>query len=186
MKNVVIYGRTSMADQNAETQMLAAREYCARMDMSVTAEYVDNGWSGKDPKRPEFERLMAAIRAGEVKCVVVYKLDRIGRSLKHLLNLFEEFKNRGIDFVSITQNINTATPEGRLFWGMLAIFSEFEREMIVARTNAGLARARREGKILGRPKGSKDRKRRRRSGYMNRWMNSSKQSSRREICCQQT
>lgn len=169
MKEIVIYARTSMADQNAETQLLSLREYCERMQYSINGEYVDNGWSGKDEKRPQFERLLADIRANKVKGVLVYKLDRIGRSLKHLLNLFEEFRNRNVEFISITQNINTQTPEGKMFWQMLGVFAEYERELIVARTKAGLERAKKQGKMLGRPKGSKDKKRRRRSGYIFRW-----------------
>jgi DNA invertase Pin-like site-specific DNA recombinase len=169
MKRVALYARTSMADQNSETQLMALRDYCGRMGYQAAGEYVDNGFSGKDDKRPAFERLLADLRARNVDCVVVYKLDRIGRSLKHLLNLFEEFKNLGVEFISFTQNINTNTPEGKMFWQMLGVFAEYERELIVARTKAGLERARRQGKSLGRPCGSKDTKRRRKSGYLRRW-----------------
>jgi len=157
-----------MADQNLETQLVPLRDYCQRMSYQIVREYVDTG-SGKDLKRPQFERLLADVRAKKVEGVVVYKLDRIGRSLKHLLNLFEEFRNSGIEFISLTQNINTNTPEGKMFWQMLGVFAEYERELIVARTNAGLARAVRQGKKLGRPAGSKDKKRRRKSGYYSRW-----------------
>jgi len=168
-KQVVLYARTSMSDQNTETQLMALRDYCSRMNYQITSEYVDNGFSGKDDKRPQFERLLGDVRANKVDCVIVYKLDRIGRSLKHLLNLFEEFKNLGVEFISLTQNINTNTPEGKMFWQMLGVFAEYERELIVARTNAGLQRALRQGKTLGRPFGSKDKKRRRLSGYTARW-----------------
>ena len=168
-KQVVLYARTSMSDQNSETQLMVLRDYCNRMDYRVTGEYVDNGFSGKDDKRPQFERLLSDVRANKVDCVLVYKLDRIGRSLKHLLNLFEEFKNRGVEFISLTQNINTNTPEGKMFWQMLGVFAEYERELIVARTLSGLQRAVRQGKRLGRPVGAKDRKRRRLSGYIARW-----------------
>lgn len=170
MKKVGLYGRTSMADQNSETQLMALRDYCGRVGYQVIGEYIDNGFSGKDDKRPAFERLLADVRANKVDCVVVYKLDRIGRSLKHLLNLFEEFKNLRVDFISMTQNINTNTPEGKMFWQMLGVFAEYERELIVARTKSGLERARKQGKTLGRPKGSKDTKCRRKSGYLRRWI----------------
>jgi len=169
IKQVVLYTRTSMADQNSETQLMALRDYCLRMGYQITDQYVDSGFSGKDENRPEFERLLSDVRANKIDCIIVYKLDRIGRSLKHLLNLFEEFKNRNVEFISVTQNINTATPEGKMFWQMLGVFAEYERELIVARTNAGLDRARRQGKTLGRPAGSKDIKRRRLSGYIARW-----------------
>jgi DNA invertase Pin-like site-specific DNA recombinase len=168
-KKVALYARTSMADQNLDTQLMALKDYCARMDYQIMGKYVDSGFSGKDDKRPEFERLLSDIRANSVNCVIVYKLDRIGRSLKHLLNLFDEFKNRGVEFISFTQNINTNTPEGKMFWQMLGVFAEYERELIVARTLSGLQRAIKQGKRLGRPAGAKDKKRRRLSGYIARW-----------------
>ena len=169
MKKVVLYIRVSTMDQNSETQKLALEDYCKRMMYEITDIYQDNGFSGKTNNRPEFERLLSDIRANKVSCILVYKLDRIGRSLKHLLNLFEEFKNLGVEFISLTQNINTTTPEGKMFWQMLGVFAEYEREMIVARTRSGLERAKRQGKTLGRPSGSKDKKQRRKSGYINRW-----------------
>lgn len=169
MKDLVLYIRTSQLDQNSSTQQVYLEDYCKRMQYKIKDEYIDDGFSGKDDKRPEFERLITDVRDGRVKCILVYKLDRIGRSLKHLLNLFEEFKNRKVEFISATQNINTNTPEGELFWKLLGIFAEYERSLIIARTNAGLARARKQGKTLGRPKGSKDKKRRRISGYIRRW-----------------
>lgn len=175
---VALYGRVSTSDQNVETQMEALRAHCARMGYEVAGEYVDNGFSGKDDRRPEFERLLADVRQGRLDAIVVYKLDRIGRSVVHLLNLFEEFKSRGIGFVSISQNIDTNTPEGRMFLKILMVLAEYERELIVSRTVDGLARAKRNGKRLGRPQGAKDRQPRRRSGYWQRWaQNGSKQSS---------
>ena len=169
MKKVGIYARVSCSDQNIETQLGPLRDYCQRIGVETQSEYIDNGFSGKDDNRPQFECLLDDIRANQLDCVVVYKLDRIGRSLKHLLYLFEEFKNRGVEFISLTQNIDTHTPEGKMFWQMLGVFAEYERELIVARTKSGLERAKRQGKILGRPKGSKDTKRRRMSGYLRRW-----------------
>jgi DNA invertase Pin-like site-specific DNA recombinase len=169
MRDLVIYCRTSMTDQNTETQRMALMDYCQRMGYVITDEYIDNGWSGKNQNRPQFERLLSDIRAGKVNCVLVYKLDRIGRSLQHLISLFAEFKNRNVDFISLTQQIDTQTPEGKMFWQLLGVFAEYERELIVSRTRAGLERAKREGKRLGRPVGSVDKKRRRLSGYYARW-----------------
>lgn len=168
-KEIAIYIRVSTVDQNSETQTMALHDYCKRMDYVISDEYVDNGFSGKNDNRPEFERLLKDIRAGRTRCLLVYKMDRLGRSLQHLLNLFEEFRNRGVEFISMTQNINTSTPEGKMFWQMLGVFAEYERELIVSRTMAGLQRAKRQGKTLGRPVGSRDRKRRRLSGYIARW-----------------
>jgi len=145
-KKVALYARTSMSDQNSDNQLLALEQYCQRMGHKTVDRYVDNGFSGTSTQRPEFERLLADIRASRLDCIVVYKIDRFGRSLRHLLNLLEEFKNRKVDFISITQPIDTTTAAGKMFWQILGVFAEFERTLIVERTNAGLARARKEGK----------------------------------------
>src|SRR3989338_2642954 len=143
---VAIYARVSSLDQTTQTQLLPLRDYCQRMKYKVQDEYVDDGFSGKDINRPAFERLLADMRAGKFESVVCYKLDRIGRSMKHLLNLFEEFQNKNIGFISLSQNIDTNTPEGRMFLKMLMVLAEYERELIVARTLEGLSRAKKEGK----------------------------------------
>ena len=171
MKNLKIglYCRVSKNEQNIETQLMALKDYCQRNNYEIVEEYLDNGVSGAKDSRPAFDKLLADMRAGKINCILVYKLDRIGRSLQHLLNLFEEFKNKGIEFISLTQNINTSTPEGKMFLRMLMVLAEYERELIVSRINSGLDRARAEGKTLGRPKGAKDTKRRMRHGYLLRW-----------------
>jgi len=179
MKRVAIYGRVSQADQKVETQLMPLREHCARMGYEVVGEYVDDGFSGKDDKRPEFERLLADMRTNKLDSIVCYKLDRVGRSLKHLLNLFEEMSNRKVGFVSLSQNIDTNTPEGRMFLKMLMVLAEYERELIVARTKDGLARAIRQGKRLGRPLGRKDRADRNKAGYYLRYANGGKK---KRIC----
>jgi len=171
-----IYARVSSNDQNTETQLFSLREYCKRTGCEVVDEYIDHGFSGKDDKRPGFERMLADMRAGKFESVVCYKLDRIGRSLKHLLNLFEEFQNRKIGFVSLSQNIDTHTPEGRMFLKMLMVLAEYERELIVSRTMEGLRRARKQGKTLGRPTGRSDSRPRSRSGYFLRYASSKKSS----------
>lgn len=165
---VGLYARVSTSDQSLNTQLSLLREYSQRQNFSDVTEYIDTA-SGKDDRRPGFTQLLNDVRANKINCIVVYKLDRIGRSLKHLLALFEEFLSKKIEFISITQNINTTSPEGKLFVRLLMILSEFERELIVSRTLAGLARAKKEGKILGRPRGRKDKAPRKTSGYVERW-----------------
>ena len=86
MKKVGVYARISSNDQNVDTQLLPLRDYCHNMGYEIMNEYVDNGFSGKDNRRPQFEQLLMDIRANRLDCIVCYKLDRIGRSLKHLLN----------------------------------------------------------------------------------------------------
>jgi len=170
-----LYARTSTRGQNLETQLLSLRRHCEINGYKEhVEEYNDEGVSGRGDSRPEFNRLLADIRASKINCVVVYKLDRIGRSLPHLLKLFQEFRKRKVKFISLTQNIDTGTPEGKLFLRMLMVLAEYERELIISRINDGLDRARANGKKLGRPSGAKDRKRRRRAGYINRWLKTKK------------
>lgn len=170
MKDTVLYARVSTRDkQDIDTQLSFLKEYCERNELNITATYKDIGESGSKDSRPEFDLMLEQIRQGKVKTILVYKLDRIGRSLQHLINLFQEFENKGIDFISATQNINTTTPEGKMFLRMLMVLAEYERELIVDRINAGLKRAKKQGKKLGRPKGKKDSKVRRKSGYYRRW-----------------
>jgi DNA invertase Pin-like site-specific DNA recombinase len=166
---IAIYARVSTTDQNTDMQTSALTDYCKRMNYEVAGQYVDSGYSGKDNARPAFERLLADMRSGRIDCIICYKLDRVGRSLRHLLQLFEEFTNRKIGFISLSQNINTTTPEGRMFLQMLMVLAQYERELIVQRTKDGLQRAIKQGKTLGRPVGSKDSKQRRKSGYYLRY-----------------
>ena len=166
---VAIYARVSSSDQIIETQLVSLREYCQRAGYKEVKEYTDQGFSGKDNKRPAFERLLSDVRQGKIDCIICYKLDRIGRSLKHLLNLFEEFSNRKVNFISYSQNINTDTAEGRMFLNMLMVLASYERELIVARTLDGLERAKKQGKRLGRPTGKRDSRPRAKSGYYLRY-----------------
>jgi len=165
-----IYYRVSTADkQDIGMQQNAIRDYVNREGIETYKEYSDVGVSGKKESRPEFDKLLYDMRDRKFDCIIVYKLDRIGRSISHLLKLFEEFSKRDIKFISITQNFNTTTPEGRLFLRMMMLLAEYERELTISRINSGLDRVRAEGRTLGRPKGSTDKKRRTKSGYYLRW-----------------
>jgi DNA invertase Pin-like site-specific DNA recombinase len=179
---VAIYTRISTAEQNPMMQKQQILDYCKIKGFSVYNIYEDV-ISGKKDSRPEFDRLLFDMRNKRFDAIAVYKLDRIGRSLQHLLQLFQEFKNRNIDFISVTQNINTDTPEGELMLRVLMILAEFERSLIASRTKDTLNNYReqidekgyfvsRNGKKLkklGRPKGSKDKDSRKKSGYYRRW-----------------
>lgn len=149
---VAIYVRVSTKEQTTENQLEPLKEYCLRNKFEIFKIYNDIGESGSKESRPQFNEMIADLRKGKFKAIAVWKLDRIGRSLQHLLSLFTEFNKRGIEFISLTQNIDTTTPEGRMFLRMLMIMSEYERELIINRVNAGLDRAKRQGKNLGRPK----------------------------------
>jgi len=167
---VAIYYRISTRDkQSIAMQEKACRDYCERESIPITKEYRDIGESGSKDSRPEFDIMLTDMRTGIIDTIITFKLDRIGRSLPHLVKLFEEFDKKNIEFISVTQSINTTTPEGKMFLRMLMVLAEYERELIVNRINAGLAAARDEGIRLGRPPGAKDKKRRTKSGYYIRW-----------------
>jgi DNA invertase Pin-like site-specific DNA recombinase len=167
--NVAIYVRNSTTEerQNPETQLNPLREKCNQegWEYEVFQEFA----SGKLESRPELDRMMGRIRKKEFDIVLVWKTDRLGRSLKHLLQLIEEFKNLGVGFISLTEGFDTSTPHGEFFFHVVGSFAQFERKLIQERINAGLDRAKKEGKTLGRPKGSKDKKVRKKSGYWLRW-----------------
>jgi DNA invertase Pin-like site-specific DNA recombinase len=166
-----IYLRVSTRDrQDINTQRLALQEYCEKEKLNDVKWYEDVGESGAKDSRPAFNNLLEDMRNKNVDLIITYKLDRIGRSLQHLLQLFQEFKNRNIKFISITQTfLNTDTAEGKLILHILMTLAEFERELNIDRIRSGIKRAKKEGKSCGRPKGKKDGKPRRKSGYWLRW-----------------
>ena len=171
-----IYYRISTADkQSLDMQVKAVRDYCEREGIEIFKEYSDIGQSGKKESRPEFDLMLQDMRDKLFDCVIVYKLDRIGRSLSHLVKLFEEFEKKNIKFISATQTFNTTTPEGKLMLRMMMILAEYERELTISRINDGLKKAKFDGKKLGRPKGAGDKKRRRKSGYLMRWISKRKE-----------
>jgi len=149
MIRAAIYARVSTADQTCENQLIDRRRYCAARGWDTT-EYVDTGVSGAKNRRPALDQLMADARRRKVDTVVVWRLDRFGRNLRHLITAIEELNVAGVSFVSMGENIDTASPTGRLLLGIMGSFAEFERERIRERIHAGLARARRQGQKLGR------------------------------------
>ncbi len=145
-----IYARVSTLDQEPENQLQELRQYVQARSWTAQ-EYVDHGVSGTKDRRPALDRLVADARRRKVDTVVVWRLDRLGRSLKHLVTLLDELQALGVGFVSLGEGIDLQTPAGRLQLHILAALSEFERARIAERVAAGLARARREGTTLGRP-----------------------------------
>ena len=158
---VGIYARVSTSDQDCTQQLTALREYVSARGWKVQGEYVDNGHSGSKDTRPAMNRLLAAARKRAVDAIVVWKMDRWGRSMPHFIASLEELRGLGVRFIAITQGIDTdeSNPAAKLMMNLLAAFSEFERELIVERTRAGLARARKAGRIGGRRPLVVDRKR---------------------------
>lgn len=149
-----LYGRVSTTGngQNPETQLTALREYCGRRGWEVAGEYVDIGVSGSKDSRPELNRLMADAKQRKLDVILVWKLDRFGRSLRHLVNALAEFDALGVAFVSLTDNLDLGTPAGRLMYQIIGAMAEFERCLVQERVKAGLRRARAEGIRLGRPR----------------------------------
>jgi len=138
------YARVSTQDQKLELQLDALeQDGCERIYQEKK--------SGKNKERPELEQMLAHLRPGDI--VVVWKLDRLGRSLKDLVSLMDEFRNKGVEFVSLKDGINTTTITGRFTFNIFASLSEFIRELIVENTMAGMTAARARGKKGGRPAG---------------------------------
>ena len=148
-----IYSRvsTSHHDQKPEVQQVALRTYCANRGWTLSADLVDHGYSGGTDKRPALVDLLRLARSREIDAIVVTKMDRLFRSLKHLCATLEELSALGIVFVSLHEQIDMSSASGRLMAQILGAFSEFERSMIRERTLHGLAYARSKGKRLGRP-----------------------------------
>ena len=126
------------------------REYCGRRGWEAIL-YRDKGHSGAKQDRPALNSLLSDLRKRKVDVILVWSLDRLARSLKHLLNISEECKSLGVDLVSLRQSIDTTLPAGRLTFQILGAVAEFERELLRERVKAGMAQARRAGKNIGRP-----------------------------------
>jgi DNA invertase Pin-like site-specific DNA recombinase len=145
-----IYARVSTLDQEPENQFAELRRYASARGWKAT-EYVDAGVSGAKDRRPALDLLLRDARRRRFDVLVVWRLDRLGRSLKHLVLLLEELQALGIAFVSLAEGIDATTPAGKLQRHILAAIAEFERARIAERVRAGLARVRASGRRLGRP-----------------------------------
>jgi DNA invertase Pin-like site-specific DNA recombinase len=138
-------------------QLAELREYASRRGWDVFSEYVDIGISGSKESRPELNRLMADAHRRQIDIVLVWKTDRFGRSLRHLVNALGDLDSYGVAFVSLRDNLDLSTPSGRLMFQIIGAMAEFERSLIQERVRAGLANSKRKGQILGRPKRAVDR-----------------------------
>jgi DNA invertase Pin-like site-specific DNA recombinase len=145
-----IYARVSTLDQEPENQLQELRRYIAARGWSGV-EYVDRGVSGAKDRRPALDQLLTDARRRRLDVVVCWRLDRLGRNLKHLITLLEELQVLGVAFVSLAEGIDATTPAGKLQMHILGAIAEFERERIRERVMAGLQRAKAQGKRLGRP-----------------------------------
>jgi len=149
-----LYARVSTTDQDCSQQLRDLQEYATARHWEIQGEYVDHAVSGTKDSRPAMNRLMDAARRRAIDAIVCWKIDRWGRSMPHFVSSVQELRSLGVRFIAITQGIDTdeSNPTSKLMLNLLAAFAEFERELIVERTRAGLQRARREGRIGGRPR----------------------------------
>src|SRR6516225_9393205 len=151
---VAIYARVSTPDgkgQSPEMQLRELREHCERRGWTIAGQYVDRMTGAKD-RRPELDRLMAEAHRRRFDVVAVWKFDRFARSVTHLLRALDTFRVLGIEFVSLSESLDTATPAGRMVFTVLGAVAELERSLIAERVRAGLRNARSKGKRLGRPR----------------------------------
>jgi DNA invertase Pin-like site-specific DNA recombinase len=149
---VAIYARVSTSDQDPQLQRDELAQYAAARGLEVAGEYVDSGVSGAKSRRPQLDRLMLAARRRQFDAVLVWKLDRLARSVRHLTTVAGEFEALGIDLIVPGQAIDTSTPTGRLLFNVLGSIAEFERDLIRDRVSAGMRAAQRRGRSIGRPR----------------------------------
>lgn len=133
-------------------QLHELREYCQRRGWQIAGEYVDAGVSGTKDKRPELDRMMRDAYRRRFDAVALWKFDRFARSVSHLLRALDTFRVLRIEFVSLSESLDTATPAGRMVFTVLGAVAELERSLIAERVRAGLRNARAKGKRLGRPR----------------------------------
>jgi DNA invertase Pin-like site-specific DNA recombinase len=150
---VALYARVStVGTQSPEMQLRELREYADRRGWQVVEEFVDHGVSGSRESRPALNRLMAEAHLRRFDAVCCWKIDRFGRSLKHLVNALADLGAYGVAFISLRDNLDLSTPSGRLMFQIIGAMGEFERSLIQERVRCGLRNARAKGKKLGRPR----------------------------------
>ena len=158
MIRAVIYARVSTSHQNLDNQLLELRMVAQRMGVSVVTELTDDGISGAKGRteRPGFDKIFRMIQRREIDLIMSWSIDRLGRSIQDLVGFMKEIQATGVGLYIHQQAINTSTPAGRMIFGIFSALGEYERELIRERINAGLARAKAEGKKLGRPSNVND------------------------------
>ena len=154
MKRVGIYLRVSTTDQTTDNQRLDLERVAAQRDWVIVGTYIDHGISGSKgrERRPAFDKLCKEATNGKFDLVAAWSIDRLGRSLQHVVTFLNELNAMNVDLYLHQQAVDSATPGGKAMLSMCAVFAEFERNMIIERVNAGMARARAQGKVFGRPR----------------------------------
>jgi DNA invertase Pin-like site-specific DNA recombinase len=153
LQRAAIYGRVStLTNQSTEMQVRDLRQLAERRSFEVVREYLDEGFSGAKSSRPALDEMLADAKRGKFRVLLVWKLDRLGRSLAHLVRLLEDLRACNVELVSFSEGLDFTTTTGKLLYQMLSAFAEFERDCIRERVRSGLRNARAKGKRLGRPR----------------------------------
>ena len=155
MSRIAAYARVSTRDQECLNQLSEIRQYAAARGWEIQEDYVDTGWSGAKASRPALDRLMKDALARKVDCILCVRLDRWGRSVRHLSDSLAKLKSAGVRWMAISQGIDTDAnnPMTDLLINMLSAIAQFERELIRERVAAGIARAKKTGTKSGKPPG---------------------------------
>jgi DNA invertase Pin-like site-specific DNA recombinase len=148
----VLYCRVSTtAGQSVEMQLRDLRQLAQQRGFEIVAEYCDEGVSGSCDSRPQLDRMLTDAQRGKFQAVLIWRLDRLGRSLQHLVRLFESFRSWNVALISFGEGLDFSTSMGKLFYQLSGAFAEFERDCIRERVKAGLRNAKAKGRRLGRP-----------------------------------
>lgn len=150
MKRAAFYVRVSTVEQHPETQLRELREYAERRGLSIAGEYVDHGIGGTKARRPALDRMLEDARRRRFDVLIVWSCDRLARSTKHFLQCLDELDSCDVQFVSLREAFDTSGALGRAFLGIVAVLGEMERALLIERVRSGMARARSEGRQIGR------------------------------------
>jgi DNA invertase Pin-like site-specific DNA recombinase len=151
-KRTAVYLRVSTSDQTTENQLHSIKKYCECQGWTIKQVYTDEGVSGAKDKRPQLDQLKEDIKKHKYDSLVVFKFDRLARSTSHLLECLQLFQSYGVDFVSVTEGIDTSTSIGKMIFTFLGGIAEFERSLIQERIKAALDLRKQQGVKLGRPR----------------------------------
>lgn len=153
-KRVAIYSRcsTDKQEHSISNQLNILREYCDARRFKIEHEFFDEGFTGRNDQRPALKELLVLVRKRKIDAVIVVKLDRLFRSLKHLVLTLDEFTHLGVEFISVEDQLDLTSATGKLTTNLLACMAEFESDLLKSRTIAGIEQARKRGVTLGRPK----------------------------------
>ena len=150
-KSVAIYARVSTDKQKVDMQLKELRAYAKRSGFKIHQEFIDEGYTGSNTKRPAYNAMLDDARQKKFDLLLVWKLDRLSRSLKDLITTLDELGHLGVDFISYDNKMDTSTPTGKLVYQIVGAVAEFEKDIIRERVKAGLKNAKAKGKKLGRP-----------------------------------